>query len=163
LCDPRSLSLRLSLLRTVFFYQSTLSSSPTRPPICRLQQTTSSWTCTSISNNQLLPILKTTNHHSFLSSANMSRLALQFNHPVDSVPLLIFTVTIVGGLKHPSTSLQQFLSTSCHKTTSMFAKFYLSRSLVQSLTMCRSCTSLPIFTITIAIGLICPVTSLQRF
>ena len=61
LCDPRSLSLQLSLLRTVFFDQSTLSSSTTRPPICRLLQTTSSWTCTSISNNQLLPILKTTN------------------------------------------------------------------------------------------------------
>ena len=57
----------------MFFNWSTLSSSTTRPPICRLQQTNSSWTCTSTSNNQLLPVIKFTNHESFNTTVEPPR------------------------------------------------------------------------------------------
>ena len=135
LCDPRSLSLQLSLLRTVSFDQSNQTSSTTRPTICRLQQTTSSWTCTSISNNQLLPNLKTTNHHSFLSFANLSRLTPQWNLSVGSAPLLICRLTTAGGSTPVGVALLKFSRKSTHEITSTSAKFYLSRSLVQPLIM----------------------------
>ena len=87
------------------------------------------------SNNQLLPILKTTNHHSFLSSANMSRFTLQWNLSVGSAPLPIFTVTIAGGSTPIGVALLKFSRKSTHEITSTSTKFYLARSLVQPLIM----------------------------